>query len=585
MNNIKYNIFRLILLTTIPIILGSAVALAENNSDSPSNDFVINNTDTTATHLNEIKLRLSGNLYTGTYIYGSNGIEPHRTPFSAYVGGNINLQIHKFNIPFSFIISEQDRSFQQPFNQFGLSPTYKWVTAHAGFRNLSYSTYSLAGHTFLGAGIDLIPSKFRFSAMYGRFTRATSIDTIDNFISDPAFERTGYAVKIGIGSKTKYFDLIVLNVSDNPNSLNYDTSSFLITPAANLVTGFKTAQRIGKKFALAAEYDISIYTNDIKLNDVIFSNSADLQKIQKALDGIIIVNSTTQLLSAGEMSLVFTEKNYSATIKYKRISPEYKSMGAYFFLSDIQNLTLSTNFKTWKKKIYFNGSIGLQQDNLSQSHSLTNSYVIGSIAVSINPKPNYGMNLNYSNYSTGQKAALMQLNDTAKIALISQNLTLMPRYSYISKKMIHTGVVVVSRQTLQDKNPFTAGLTEYNTKNLNISYNFTYLPYNGGLTLSYNSNIVINSINDTRFAGLSFGLNKTFLKNILNVYSNLTFNTTRLNGVASGKIKNVNLGGSYTIKKQHKLSLSVATINFNSTSDNVTSYSEITNNITYTFIF
>jgi len=38
-----------------------------------------------------------------------------------------------------------------------MSPYYKWITIHVGYRNINYSQFTLAGHTILGAGIELHP--------------------------------------------------------------------------------------------------------------------------------------------------------------------------------------------------------------------------------------------------------------------------------------------------------------------------------------------------------------------------------------------------------------------------------------------
>ncbi|MEQ8338575.1 MAG: hypothetical protein RIA62_14560 [Cyclobacteriaceae bacterium] len=53
---------------------------------------------------------------------------------------------------FIFLLGS-NTSFQQPFNQYGMSPTYKNVTAHIGFRSMNFSRYSLAGHLFLVPGL------------------------------------------------------------------------------------------------------------------------------------------------------------------------------------------------------------------------------------------------------------------------------------------------------------------------------------------------------------------------------------------------------------------------------------------------
>ena len=567
--------------TAIALLLAAHVTFAAAYSDL---DMMVSEPAIPADSVPHV-VSLSGNVYTGSYLYGANGIDPHRSPFSGYIGGNLNLSIYKFNIPFSFILSEQERSFQQPFNQFGLSPKYKWLTLHGGYRNLSWSDYTLGGHTFLGGGIELTPGKFRFGAMYGKFTRATQTDTIDNFISTPAFDRYGYTVKLGVGSSTNYVDLIVLHAKDDPSSIPYDTSSYLVTPAENLVAGIRSVQKIGKHFQWDGECAFSIYTDDAAVTDAIFENSKELLALQNAVKDIITVNASTGYHSALQSSFGYTNTNFSAKIQYKRIGPEYNSMGTYFLMNDIQNITLQPSFKLWKRKVIGSGSIGMQQDNLSGAKGVTSRHVIGSALLQVNPKPHYGVSFNYTNYSTGQKAALMELNDTTRIALVSQNFSIVPRYTYQMKKMVHTAVLVYSLQTLQDKNIFTSDLTSYNTNNINATYSLTYLPWAGGATLSYNQNTVTGSTITTAFSGVSIGANKSFLKNTLSTSATLLFNGTKVNNVSSGNITNINIGAGYQLHKKHRFSANITRIQFNSSSAAVSSYDETTAHIAYTFIF
>ena len=93
---------------------------------------------------------LSGGLTARLSFYDANGINNRRQPFSYIFTGSPTISIfNSFTIPLSFTYSEQDRSFRQPFNQFGMSPYYKWITIHAGYRNINYSQFTLAGHPFL----------------------------------------------------------------------------------------------------------------------------------------------------------------------------------------------------------------------------------------------------------------------------------------------------------------------------------------------------------------------------------------------------------------------------------------------------
>lgn len=121
---------------------------------------------------------LSGGITARAMFYDANGITNRRQPFSYIFTGSTTISIfNSFTIPLSFTYSEQDRSFRQPFNQFGMSPYYKWITIHAGYWNVNYSQFTLAGHTFLGAGIELRPGIFRFDIISGRFNRAITVDT------------------------------------------------------------------------------------------------------------------------------------------------------------------------------------------------------------------------------------------------------------------------------------------------------------------------------------------------------------------------------------------------------------------------
>src|SRR5258705_13313305 len=92
---------------------------------------------------------LSGNLNVTTIFYNAKGIPSRYLPFNYVISGNPVLSIYGIQVPVSFVIGKQQSSFTQPFNQFGLSPSYKWITVHGGYRNLFFSPYTLAGHTFL----------------------------------------------------------------------------------------------------------------------------------------------------------------------------------------------------------------------------------------------------------------------------------------------------------------------------------------------------------------------------------------------------------------------------------------------------
>src|SRR5688572_17405042 len=80
----------------------------------------------------EKPIKISGGVSLTQIAYGVSGIESRRSPYSYFASGNLNVSLYGFSIPLSFSLSNQNVTFQQPFNQFALHPTYKWATAHVG---------------------------------------------------------------------------------------------------------------------------------------------------------------------------------------------------------------------------------------------------------------------------------------------------------------------------------------------------------------------------------------------------------------------------------------------------------------------
>ena len=123
-------------------------------------------------------------------------------------------------MPFSFNwYSNEKAGFTQPFNQFGISPTYKWLTFHLGYRNVSFSEYTLNGYTFLGVGLEARPGKFRLGAIYGKFNQNSEYDLL-MVDSIPKLTRTGWAAKIGYGTNERFVDISFLRIGDNTKNLS-----------------------------------------------------------------------------------------------------------------------------------------------------------------------------------------------------------------------------------------------------------------------------------------------------------------------------------------------------------------------------
>src|SRR5690606_6327555 len=330
--------------------------------------------------------------------YGASGIANRMEPFNYFLSGSPTLSIYGWTIPFNFTVSKKQTSFQQPFNQYGLSPTYKWITLHGGYRNVTFSPYTLAGHTMLGGGIELNPGKLRFGVMYGRLNRATVIDTASMSLVPFAFTRKGLAVKLGYGTAERFLDLSFLRAKDDSTSLPLGIAGFesQVRPQANSVLSYGTKYTLFKNIFLESDGAISLLTRDV--NSTLALDSIPDKTLRK-MAGLLDINGTSEWFLAFNAGVGYKAKNYGVKANYRRIEPGFTSMGAYYFTNDVENLTISPNYNHPSGKFRINASVGIEQDNVRLQKESTSKRVIASGSASAELTKNLGVDVNFSNFS------------------------------------------------------------------------------------------------------------------------------------------------------------------------------------------
>ena len=505
----------------------------------------------------EPKLIVSGDLTISTGYYKMSGLDAPRGQFNPYgISGKLMLKSKNWIVPISMIYSSQNNSFRQPFNQVGSSPLYKnWLVLHGGYRNVYFSPFTLAGHTFLGSGIELNPKKFRFGFIYGKFNRAIE----GNFAEPdriPFFKRTGFASRIGVGTKINYLDLIVLKVADDVNSISLSPDYQYIKPAENLALGISARLKIKKKFIFELDGSASAFTRDIRTEAIgEFVNIRFYDAIKK----VFIPRVSTQLSTAFQSAIAYKSKIFSGKIQYKRIEPEFKTMGAYYFQNDIESYTFNPNLSLFKSKLKLNTSIGLQHDNLLNQKKVETNRLIGSAAIVYAPNENFSMDLLFSNYGITQKAGYLPLIDTLKIAQNNKTLSLNSMYMKIGESNMQTFMVSAIYQELQDLNSRTAIFNENQNWNYNASYSFQNLISNLDFSLNYSYTLTKSIDIESVFHGPTCSISKLFLKNNnLTLRSNFGFmlsKQTILDFQEKGNVLNLSSDISYTFFKKHTLLL------------------------------
>ncbi len=534
------------------------------------------------THFKQNKSSVHGSVGATGIFYNSSGITPRKTPFSYILNGNLVVNLKGLVLPFSFTYSDRNKSFRQPFNQFGLSPKYKWITLHLGYRNINFSKYVLGGHTIFGAGIELTPGKFRFGAVYGRLKKNTNQATnINNPLNDTitAFSRKMMSFKIGVGDRNTFFDFIVMRAADDSTSLGPSAKENDNFPATNFVTGINSRFTFAKYIHLELEGAYSIYTADQTSKFVI--QTPDI------ITKIIPINITSQGYLAIRGLLEYkNRKGLKFALAYRRIDPGYKSMGTYFINNDVENLTFNAGFNAFKRKLSFSGSIGLERNNLKTARNATTKKLIGSAMISYNPVPVFGISFNYSNYSINQQAGRIQIADSVKLYQTNGTLMIMPHFQFInSKKTISQFIsLIYSRMALNDKNPSAGFNNSFTTNNSMITYSLTFIPISLSTNASFNYNKVNMSTGNSTNIGGTLGVSKGFLKNKLSLGFSANV-TESINDQQTLMVFTPALTFRAKAGKHHSFRLKANIISSNNLTNNNLSSNEQIGDVSYVFSF
>lgn len=521
-------------------------------------------------------IRLGGSVSARAVVYGASEIRNRREPFSWVLGGTLNLNVYDVDLPFSFTYSEQERDFSQPFNQFGASPTWKWLRGHVGYRSLTFSPYTLSGHQFLGGGLEGNPGIFRFGLMYGRLQRAVEEDTVSGRGVLPAYERTGYAGRLGIGNSADYIDVILLKAKDDASSLRRAPRNSLVLPGENLVLGFNGTTELVSGLRLSIEAAASDYSRDLRSPVIEDEENSHLD----AFKGVQETRTSTQFYTAVKAGLAWTSPRFGLAGTYNRVDPDYQSMGAYYMANDLQSFALAPRFVLFDGIMRVNATLTYRHDNLQNKKRATTRRFMPVVAVSLQPAPQWGLDLQYTDVLTSQEAGYAPLSDTTRLDQSNPMLSLMPRYTFTNGGVTHSVLLGAMYMQYNDSNPFTARYAEYNTTNLNLGYTVTFSKAQLSLTASGNTTRLENAGGVYRNSGVSLSATQSLLEQALRLNAGTTYSFHATGGTLTASI-----GAAYSLVRRHSFSAQTTYVQSSAGYYAQNTFSEITLVLGYAYTF
>ncbi len=541
----------------------------------------------------EKPIRLSGGIALNQLFYSASGIENRRDPYNFILTGNLNVALYGWNIPLSFSYSNQQTSFQQPFNQFSLSPSYKWVKTKIGYGSTSFSPYTLGGHVFYGAAVELAPKgRFKYALMYGRLNKAVEPDTLSESAITPAFKRMGMGLKVSYEHEGDKADLILFKAEDELNSIGYVPEESGVLPEENLVMSFGGRKKLFNRLFLEAELASSAVTRDIRAEETEASNQAF-----GIFGNFFTPRASTEYYNAFKAGINYTGNGYTVGGGYENVGPGYRTLGAYYFNNDLENITVNGSVALFRGTVNLSANVGVQRDNLDGQKISTMKRTVGSLSAGINASEKLNINLAYSNFLsyTNIRSQFQDINaitpyenlDTLNFTQISQNATATIGYAIKATKTNRQQLMLnLNFQDAKDEQ----GGTEQPTGSQFYSANTTYAWSNVPQALTFSAALNVfktqSGFVDNTTIGPTLAVSKGFFDRKLRSNLSVSLNNAYNAGNLQSRVINARIGGAYAIKKKHRLNLNVvAASKYLPDAANNPRYTEYTGTLGYNYNF
>ncbi|WP_421875101.1 hypothetical protein [Marinoscillum sp.] len=500
--------------------------------------------------------KYSGGISVTNTFYHSVGTPSQRDPYFWQLNANLNLSfLDIINAPFSLTISQQNKNFSQPqpFNRFGISPTYKGLTLHLGHRSITFSDYTLAGNLFFGVGLEYKPDHhpLRVSAMYGRFAKPVEkFSQQGQVFAQPTYRRIGFGAKVGFETREHNAAVMFFKAADDINSITLSDSlstETTPTPEENLVLGVEAGFKLFDRFKIEGEYAYSLFTRDTRIPELFINDYSFINN----LAGLYTPNASSVFTNAFKTDLVYSGMQFQANLRYRRVDPGYTTHGSSFLNNDMEDITLGVSLPLFRNKLNLNLSGGLQHNNLENQNAARVQRFIFSSSANISATEQLNIGLNFSNFSTSTRQVLIRtdiLSDTLEFFQVTKSAMVSVNYQ-LSKKSRKALFLTTNFQDASDNQGNAS-----NFQSANAGYSFSV-----GKQIQFNTSMSFNQSESSGFTNMTYGpvigASRPFFQNKVRSNLSLSFLNSHLNGSLESNINNLRWSASYQPGKRHNISL------------------------------
>jgi hypothetical protein len=525
---------------------------------------------------------VKGGIQVTSNFYSAKGIPNRTSPFAWSISGSPTVQIGEIRLLFSFSFHDQKFGYGTPFNKFGVSPYYKWVKLLLGWRTMNFSPYSFQGKSFLGAGLELTPGKFRFSTFRGTLRNPfAQADTLiyGAYLVD-SYTRKAHGMKIGYGSAQSSIDFYYVKVKDDITTITDPplNADYELDPSDNIVIGTSYKITAFKKLEWAANINLSSFTDNQSLGETIIDDP-----LLSFVNDLLVVNSSTQVSLAGDMSLGLNLQNVRLGLKYRRVEPQYRALGISYIQSDIQSFIGSASVSVMKRKMLISVKGGIEQTNLRDLDYLGRQRIIQDAQVQYIPSKSWQWIGQWSNYQYETQDGLIELNDTLRLVNVTRQSGLIINHTG-QGEVWQTGFSAsLHRQAIRDQSPIASLGSDINSTQGQLSIKVNYLPFELRCTPAvFYAQYQFPGRTQERY-GLGLQVQKSFMDRKINAGVQFRIARNDVDQLRNGHTTTLRLNGSWQLEKGHSLAASISLMDKASTLS--PSYSESRSTLSYAYRF
>jgi len=367
---------------------------------------------------------------------------------------------------------------RNPRNNIHVNPRYKWAQAWIGTQTPSFSPLTTGDIPIFGAGLELNPGKFIFSAHYGTSQIAIQSIPMENIAG--AYQQHIIASRVGYGKADgPRFILNLVKLKDDIGSL--DQRPIGMNPREGIVVSPQLQIKLSSALMLSTETAVSAFTRDLLGPDLFLENN-----FTPLAAPFLDVNGTTYIDYSNISSLDWKSDNLGLGMEMRYIGPGFEPVGFRAMERDLIDYNLKTNFRLFQNRIMINGTTGIRTNNLQSTTAESTQRFIANVSLFAKVSDALSFNSGYSNFGFRNNV----LFDTLKVEMIQNMFTITPSLQLNGTSANHIIGLGSTFQYFDEFNAFTGNFAQTQSTSFNANYNvvFKETPLNLGLMGMYLQN-------------------------------------------------------------------------------------------------